>query len=193
LIEKETALLERALKPFRPVLRDKRVMLSAGEFRTLATGTLLAELGCKIVALRPFHHDHFAEVEYEKLKEISGDFAMNVANCQPFEEANLIAKLKPDLFLGHLMGNSTASKLGVATHTIYQIGLNYVGHKGVFELARRVARHLRNPAFHRQLGAHLHLPYTDQWMAGDAYRFIAPQKQSVDEIDETVAIVGAAQ
>lgn len=172
IIAREEAALQQALAPLLPALQGKRAFLSAGEFRALATATLLAELGCQIVAIRPFHHDRFAEVELEKLKEHNHDFVLNVANCQPFEEANLIARTKPDLFLGHLVGNSTASKLGVATHTIYHVGLNYVGYRGAFELARRLNRQLRNPAFHRQLAQNLKLPYTDRWMASDPFSHI---------------------
>ena len=177
LINQEEAELRVALEPFLAVLRGKRAFLSAGEFRALATANLLCELGCELVAVRPFHHDEFANVEYDKLKRNAGDIPLNIANCQPFEEANLIARLKPDLFLGHLVGNSTASKLGVATHTIYHIGLNYVGYRGAFELARRLARQLRNPAFHRNFAQNLKLPYTKRWYRSDPYVYIKTQTE----------------
>ncbi|MEI8244329.1 MAG: nitrogenase component 1 [Lentisphaerota bacterium] len=179
IIKHEERVLRKALEPFLPFFKGKRIFLSAGEYRTLATANLLVELGFEIAALRPFHHDEFAEVEYSKLVAHSKDFTLNIANCQPFEEANLLKKLKPDLFMGHLVGNSTASKLGIPTHTIYNIGLNYVGYKGVFELARRLYRHLRNPNFHRTLSVHAKLPYFDSWYAEDAFKFIktAPEQE----------------
>ncbi len=120
------------------MLAGKTVLVSAGEYRALATATLLGELGLKILAVRTFHHDEFAEAEYETLAaRAGGDLTVNVANCQPFEEANLIRRLKPDVFLGHYAGNATASKVEIATHTIYHVGLNYVGYKGAYELAGR--------------------------------------------------------
>lgn len=86
-----------------------------------------------------FHHDQFAEVEYEKLaKSSTEDYVIDIANVQPFEEANLLRRLKPDLFLGHANGNSTAAKLGIPTHVIYNTGLAYIGYKGAYEIARRV-------------------------------------------------------
>ena len=171
-IWREEFQLKRALEPFIPLFKGKRVFLSAGEYRTLATANLLAELGFEIAALRPFHHDEFAEIEYAKLLELGVDFTLNIANCQPFEEANLLKKLKPDLFMGHLIGNQTASKLGIPTHTIYNIGLNYIGYKGAFELARRLYRQLRNPSFHKRLSEHVKLPYTDAWYKEDPFKYI---------------------
>ncbi len=173
IIEREEAELAAALERFRFVFRGKRALLSAGEYRALATASALDELGLDVVALRLYHLDEFAEVEYEKLlARIGGDAIVNVANCQPFEEANLIRKLKPDIFLGHLNDNATASKLGVATHTIYHVGLNYAGYTGVYELARRLYRQLKNPAFHRRLSEHSKLPYQESWYASDPFAYI---------------------
>ncbi|HMA93943.1 MAG TPA: nitrogenase component 1 [Polyangiaceae bacterium] len=172
IVSEEEAELRAGLAPLLSTLKDKRVFLSAGEFRALATANLLCELGMNLVAVRPFHHDDFAEVEYAKLERNAGDYALNIANCQPFEEANLIRRLKPDLFLGHLAGNSTASKLGIATHTIYHIGLSYVGYGGAYQVARRLTRQLRNPALHQHFARNLSLPYRRGWYASDPYQYI---------------------
>lgn len=172
IIRDEEAKLWQALAPLLPLFKGKRAFLSAGEYRTLATANLLLELGFEIAALRPFHHDAFADVEYKKLLAKSPDFTLNIANCQPFEEASLLKKIKPDLFMGHLVGNQTASKLGIPTHTIYNIGLNYIGYKGVLELARRLHRQLRNPAFHQRLSRHAKLPYHDSWYQEDPFKYI---------------------
>jgi len=178
IIAQEEEELRVALEPLLPQLAGKRVLLSAGEFRALATANLLCELGLTLVAVRPFHHDKFAEVEYAKLARNAGHFLVNIANCQPFEEANLIKRTRADIFLGHLAGNSTASKLGIATHTIYHIGLNYVGYRGAYEVARRLSRQLRNPAFHCQLSRHLQLPYQNGWYRAETFRYIKPNKTS---------------
>lgn len=176
IVAREEAELRFALERFRPVLEGKTVLVSAGEYRALATATLLSELGLKILAVRTFHHDEFAEAEYETLAARAGDgVTLNVANCQPFEEANLIRRLEPDVFLGHYAGNATASKLGVATHTIYHVGLNYIGYKGAYELAARLYRQLKNPAFHRRLAAHATLPYRKSWYAAEPFAYIRNQ------------------
>jgi nitrogenase molybdenum-iron protein alpha chain len=117
-----------------------------------------------------FHHDEFAEDEYGKLAATAKtDYTINVANVQPFEEANLLKRVKPDLFLGHVNGNSTAAKLGIPTHTIYNTGLAYIGYRGAFEVARRLHRTLKNPAFNRNLSVWATLPYSRKWYESDPF------------------------
>jgi nitrogenase molybdenum-iron protein alpha chain len=173
LIAQETTELEKALAKYRPFFKGKRVLISAGEFRALATANLLIDLGFEIVGIRSFHHDEFANVEYEKLLKSAGDnLAINIANVQPFEEANLLTALKPDLFLGHWNGNSTATKLGIPSHVIYNTGLTYLGYRGVFDLARRLYRQMTNPAFNKNLHRYSHLPYKKDWYAKNPYSYI---------------------
>jgi len=130
-------------------------------------------LGFDIVGIRSFHHDEFANVEYEKLlKNIGGNVAVNIANVQHFEEANLLNTIKPDLFLGHWNGNSTASKLGIPSHVIYNTGLAYIGYRGVFELARRLYRQMANPAFNKNLSKYTKLPYKQDWYGKNPYSYI---------------------
>jgi nitrogenase molybdenum-iron protein alpha chain len=172
LISTETTRLTEALVRYRNYFKGKKVFVNAGEFRALATAGLLAELGFTVVGVRSFHHDEFANPEYEKLYHAAGDMVFNIANCQPYEEANLLKKLKPDLFLGHWNGNATAAKLGIPAHGIYNTGLSYIGYRGAFELARRLYRQLSNPAFARNLGAYVRLPYRESWYGQDPFTYI---------------------
>lgn len=173
LIAAEEAELQAALAELKPAFAGKKVFVSAGEFRALSTAILLAELGFEVVAVRSYHHDAFADGEYDKLAAVTaGDFTLNIANCQPFEEANLIRKLKPDVFLGHMNGNATAAKSGVATAVIYNIGLQYLGYQGVYQLARRLHRQLANPGFNRNLSRWVSLPYQAGWYDQDAFTYI---------------------
>jgi nitrogenase molybdenum-iron protein alpha chain len=173
IIEYEEAELKSALTEFRPLFEGKKVFISAGEFRALATARLLEELGFQIVGIRSFHHDEFAEVEYEKLAQSTKeDYVIDIANVQPFEEANLLRRLKPDLFLGHANGNSTAAKLGIPTHVIYHTALAYIGYKGVYEIARRLHRQLKNPIYNRKLADNVRLPYREEWYGASPFTYI---------------------
>ncbi len=175
LIGEEVRELKAALEEFLPVFKGKRVFIGAGEFRALATAGLLYELGFEVVGIRSYHHDEFANSEYDKLAATIGpELPVNIANAQPFEEANLLKKLKPDLFLGHWNGNGTASKLGIATHVIYNTGLSYIGYKGVYELAKRLYRQLSNTSFNKKLSKYVRLPYTGQWYEENPYKYIKP-------------------
>lgn len=173
IIAQEERELRDALAEFRPLFEGKKVFISAGEFRALATARLLEEIGFTVVGIRSFHHDRFAEVEYEKLAtSTTEDYVMDIANVQPFEEANLLKKLKPDLFLGHANGNGTAAKLGIPTHVIYNTGLAYIGYKGVYEIARRLYRQLSNPIYNRKLADNVRLPYRDEWYGNSPFAYI---------------------
>jgi nitrogenase molybdenum-iron protein alpha chain len=172
-IEQETAELKSALAQFEPVFAGKRAFVSAGEIRSFVTAGLLTELGFEIAGIRSFHHDEFADVEYRKLAaKTEKDYVVNIANAQPFEEANLLRKLKPDIFLGHWNGNSSAAKLGIPASVIYNTGLNFVGYKGVFEIARRLYKQLTNTAYNRKLAAHVRLPYREGWYGEDAFKYL---------------------
>jgi nitrogenase molybdenum-iron protein alpha chain len=182
LIAAEEAELKKALDEFRPLFTGKTVFISAGEFRALATARLLEEIGFEVVGIRSFHHDEFADVEYEKLAaSAKSDYVVDIANVQPFEEANLLKRLKPDLFLGHHNGNMTAAKLGIPTHVIYNTDLSYIGYRGVYEIARRLHRQLKNPSYNRNLSENLRLPYSDNWYAAEPFSYINTRGRAVNE------------
>lgn len=182
LIANEEAELRDALSEFRPLFEGMRVFVSAGEFRALATARLLEEIGFEVVGIRSFHHDGFAEGEYDKLAaSAKSDYVVDIANVQPFEEANLLNRLKPDLFLGHVCGNMTAAKLGIPTHVIYNTGLAYIGYRGVYEIARRLYRQLSNPVFNRNLAENLRLPYSGKWYQSEPFSFINTRGRAANE------------
>ena len=182
LIAAEEAELQAALAEFRPLFAGKRVFVSAGEFRALATANLLGELGFELVGIRSFHHDAFAEGEYAKLAAATReDYVIDIANIQPFEEANLLKRLKPDLFLGHTCGNATAAKLGIATHVIYNTGIAYIGYRGVYEVARRLWRQLRNPVYNSRLSRYAQLPYKEKWYGAEPFSYINTRGGTVNE------------
>jgi nitrogenase molybdenum-iron protein alpha chain len=190
LIAREEAELDEALKRYRDFFKGKRVFISAGEFRALSTANLLHDLGFEIAGIRSFHHDDFANVEYEKLlKTAGGEITINIANVQPFEEANLLNALKPDLFLGHWNGNSTATKLGIPSHVIYNTGLAYIGYRGAFELARRLYRQLVNPAFNAKLSKYVRLPYKEDWYGRNPFAYIKSNLDTPDNFDGKEASV----
>lgn len=164
--------LRAGLAEFLPLFKGKRVFLSAGEYRSLATASLLKELGFAIAGIRSFHYDEFAEVELEKLRADGDDFTWSVANVQPFEEANLLRRVKPDLFLGHWHGNNTAVRLGIPAHVIYNTAYGYIGYKGAYDLAKRLYRKLQNSSFTDRLARYASLPYKESWYAADPFSHI---------------------
>jgi len=65
--------------------------------------------------------------------------------------------------VGHVGGNASPAKQGLPVFPVFGPGANYMGYSGIFEIARRIARIVRNPMFNRNLGTHVRLPYSDSW------------------------------
>jgi nitrogenase molybdenum-iron protein alpha chain len=172
IIKSETDELNRALEPLLPHLHGKTAMLSAGEIRTLATAVLLQELGMEIVAVRPYHYDKFGVAEIEKLEKINPKIRINVATAQPFEAVNLIYRIKPDVYIGHNSDNVWAAKCGVSILPIYGTNSIYNGYAGVYDVARRLKRHLKNPSFNEHLAKHVRQPYKENWYSENPFKYI---------------------
>jgi len=170
-IAQETKLLEEALEPYRALFKGKRVVIGGGEIRVVANAELLTYLGFQVVGMRAYHYDQFADEMLEEVAE-SDKVPFNVATGQPFEQANLLANLKPDLYVGHVNNNGWAGKQGIPVLPIFHQSNIFLGYTGVFEFARRLARVLRNSSFNRNLGENTKLPYFENWYEKDAFSYI---------------------
>ena len=171
-IETEEAELKKALEPLLPVFKDKKVFVSTGEIRAGAQACMLEnDLGMKVVGIRAHHYDQFGEIVFDHFKD-RDDVTINVAANQPFEQVNLLKRLKPDLYLGHGSSNVWAARQGIPVLPIYGPNNSYLGYKGIFEVASRLERVLENPEYYKTLGETTELPYTDDWYDKDAYSYI---------------------
>jgi len=173
-IEEETKKTLKAVEKYIPYLKGKKVFLSAGEFRALVTGLLVQELGMEVVGLRAYHHDHFGDEFYPKLVEAQKgkDFVVDIANFQPFELINILHKVKPDLFIGHVSDNLSAAKLGLPAATIFRVFDYYVGYRGFYEFAKKMTRVLKNPAFNKKLSENVTHPYKNNWYDENPFKYI---------------------
>ncbi|HEY3426666.1 MAG TPA: nitrogenase component 1 [Negativicutes bacterium] len=171
-----------AVAKYRPALEGKKVFLSAGEFRALVTGGLFQELGLEVAGVRSYHHDHFGRDFYDKLvqRQKGKNFPVDIANFQPFELTNLLKKIKPDLFVGHVNDNIWAARLGLPTVTIFRIFDSYIGYQGFYDVAKKTARILRNSSFNRHLSENTQNPYKPEWYEQNPFAFIKLQ-QALEE------------
>lgn len=170
-IDQEVKLLEEALEPYRAIFKGKKVLIGGGEIRVVANAELLTYLGLEVVGLRAYHYDQFGD-EMLGEQEIVQQIPFNVATGQPFEQANLNANLKPDIYMGHVGTNVWAAKQGIPVLPLFQPSQLFLGYTGIFEVARRLARILRNPSFNRNLGENVKLPYFESWYEKDAFSYI---------------------
>jgi nitrogenase molybdenum-iron protein alpha chain len=94
---------------------------------------------------------------------------VDVANMQPFEQVNLLHKLKPDVFIGVA---TWASKLGYPTTHVLDMKRPTMGYDGILYLGEKISEELSNPGFNKKLAAHVRLPYKDSWYESDPFKFI---------------------
>lgn len=144
----------------------------------MVTGLLIQELGMEVIGLRAYHHDHFGDEFYPKLVEAQEgrDFVVDIANFQPFELMNILQKVKPDLFIGHVSDNLSAAKLGLPAATIFRVFDYYVGYRGFYEFAKKMTRVLKNPAFNKKLSENVVHPYKNNWYEENPFKFIKAVK-----------------
>ncbi|MBW4080700.1 nitrogenase component 1 [Paenibacillus sp. S150] len=175
LIAAETAELEKALEPYKAQFKGKTAFITGGEVRILTTAELLHNLGMEILGLRGYHFDKYGEhLLDEYLEDVPGSeqTIFNVGAGQVFEQANLLTKIIPDLFVGHIGVNGSAAKQGFPIFPLFGQSDDYLGYKGVYEVAARVSRILKNPAFNRNLRSNTRLPYRESWYEQDPFSYI---------------------
>jgi nitrogenase molybdenum-iron protein alpha chain len=171
LIEKEDAALNAALEPYRAALKGKRAYVSGGEIRIFVTAELIKDLGMEIAGLKGHHIDGFVRPVMDDL-EVSGDTYINIASQHPFEQANLIRKLKPDVILMHIGSGNITAKHGIPVLPLFNPGNNYMGYTGAFEIAYRLRRVMSNGRFNRNIQKYCPLPYRQTWYDKEVFAYI---------------------
>lgn len=169
-IATEEAEVRKALQPLLPALQGKRTFVSAGEIRAGAQAILFREdLGMEVLAVRAHHYDQYGDVLFQDLDD---QLPVNVGASQPFEQLNLLNRLKPDIYVGHLGGNVWTAKLGIPVLPIFGPNNNYMGYQGLHEVATRLNRVLRNPRYYTTLGKTTKLPYKQSWFESSPFKYI---------------------
>lgn len=169
IIAREHERLEPLVKEIRNRLEGKRVFICGGTGRSFAAAALIDDFGMELVGLETPTYDADAQTDIEYLTGVHGDFALDIANMQPFEQVNLVKKLKPDVFIGV---PEWAAKLGIPTTHVLDMKRPTMGYDGLLYLGRKMADQLENPGFNVKLAQHVRLPYKDSWYDEDAFKYI---------------------
>lgn len=169
IIAREHERIEPLVKKIRQRLEGKRIFICGGTGRSFAAAALVDDFGMKLVGLETPTYDEDAQADIEYLNGIHKDFVVDIANMQPFEQVNLLQKLKPDCFLGV---PDWAAKLGYPTTHVLDGKRPTMGYDGLIYLGNKIADQLSNPGFNRKLAAHTRLPYRDSWYQEDAFKYI---------------------
>ena len=169
IIAREHERIEPLVAKIRSRLEGKRVFICGGTGRSFAAAALIDDFGMQLVGLETPTYDGDAQVDVEYLNGIHKDFVIDVANMQPFEQVNLVKKLRPDAFIGV---PDWAAKLGIPTTHVLDGKRPTMGYDGLLYLGNKIADQLSNPGFNKKLAAHVKLPYRDSWYEKDAFQFI---------------------
>jgi len=169
IISREHERIEPLVKKLRDRLQGKRVFICGGTGRSFAAAALIDDFGMELVGLETPTYDDDAQVDIEYLNGIHKDYVVDIANMQPFEQVNLINKLKPDAFIGV---PEWAAKLGIPTTHVLDGKRPTMGYDGLLFLGNKIADQLENPGFNKKLSKHAKLPYKDSWYEENAFKYI---------------------
>ena len=169
IIAKEHARVLPEIEKIKNRLQGKRVFICGGTGRSFAAAALIDDFGMKLVGLETPTYDDDAQLDIEYLNGIHKDFVVDIANMQPFEQINLVKRLKPDVFIGV---PAWAAKLGIPTTHVLDMKRPTMGYDGILYLGNKIADQIENPGFNVKLSKHARLPYRDSWYDEDPFKYI---------------------
>lgn len=168
-IEEQHKEIAEELASIRKQTEGKRVFICAGTGRGVAAASLIEDFGMKLVGIQTPTYEEALIENFERLEKLHGsDFIIDVAIMQPYEQANLVKKLKPDFFIG--MSN-WVSKLGITSTHILEAKRPTFGYKGLIYLGRKIQNSIENPSFNIKLTQHKKLPYKDSWYSENVFKY----------------------
>lgn len=170
-VEKEHARILPEIEKIKSRLQGKRVFICGGTGRSFAAAALIDDFGMKLVGLETPTYDDDAQLDIEYLNEIHGDYVIDIANMQPFEQVNIVNRLKPDVFIGVA---SWSARLGIPTTHVLDMKRPTMGYDGILYLGNKLADQIENPGFNKKLAAHARLPYKKTWYDSNPFKFIKP-------------------
>ncbi len=169
IMEREHTRIQPLVDAIRKRLQGKRVFICGGTGRSFAAAALIEDFGMELVGLETPTYDHDAQDDIEYLNGIHRNFVVDIANMQPFEQVNLVNKLKPDVFIGV---PEWAAKMGIPTTHVLDMKRPTMGDDGLLYLGNKIADQLENPGFNVKLAKHVKLPYKAGWYEEDAFKYI---------------------
>ena len=169
IVESEHKRIEPLVNQIREKLQGKRIFICGGTGRSFAAAALISDFGMELVGLQTPTYDADAHVDIDYLNSLQKNYVVDIANMEPFEQANMLKKLKPDCFLGV---PTTAHKLGIPTTHVLDGKRPTLGYDGLVYLGNKMIDQLSNPGFNVNLAANTKLPYRESWYKEDAFKYI---------------------
>lgn len=141
-------------------LRGVRVCLGLPTATAFAVADLVRELGGEVVGITVDQIDRRHGSRLVELQRITPNLQLHVAADQPFEESNILRRLRPGLYVGGAGTLVQAAHLGIPAVSPDRTPL--IGYRGVTAFAHAAARALKNSSFVTALAGNGQ-PYLDAW------------------------------
>jgi nitrogenase molybdenum-iron protein alpha chain len=171
-IEREYERIRPQIERIRERLQGKRVFLCGGTGRSFAAAALIDDFGMKLIGMETPTYDEAAHFDIEHLINIHGNFVVDIANMQPFEQVNLVNRLKPDVFIGI---GAWSGKFGIPTTHVLDGKRPTMGYTGLAYLGEKIAAQIENPSFNVNLSRYGTHPYKKSWFESDPFKFIVKE------------------
>lgn len=153
------------LKPLleRPDCRNSKVYVNLPAAAAFAVSGLLTELGASVIGLTVDHIDELHRAALAEIAERQPELSIHVAQGQSFEQANILRRLEPHVYIGRAADAVWAAKCGVAAIAVEQLPI--MGYRGVAAVFRQLRKALLNRSFAENLKNNATLPYQKSWYA----------------------------
>jgi nitrogenase molybdenum-iron protein alpha chain len=140
-------------------LSGLKIYISLKTSTVISLISLIRELGGEVVGITI---DEIDKINKSKLEELKYDLQVHVASGQLFESANILNKIKPDIYIGEKGKTAWVSKLGIIPISIENVAL--YGFDGGKKLVNLVSKNLKNKEFINNIAENHSLPYKDTWL-----------------------------
>jgi nitrogenase molybdenum-iron protein alpha chain len=170
------AFIERERQQYLPLvaelrkrLEGKTAVICGGTGRSFAGAALIDDFGMKLVGMTTPIYDDNVQADMKALNELYGSFTVDIGNMMPFEQVNMLKKLKPDIFIGVPIW---AARLGLPTTHVLDIKRPTMGYRNLVYLGNKIAFNLENPGYNKKIATYSALPYKQSWYESDPFKFI---------------------
>lgn len=169
-LKSEKERVEPEIERMKKTLAGKKAFICAGSSRSTAAARLIQDFDMQLVAIQTPHYDEVVAPKIGKLIEEYGeDFVIDISSLQPFEQANLINRLKPDLFIGL---SNWAIKQGIPTTHVLDSKHVTMGYQGLLFLGQRMEDALLNSGLNKKLAEHRPLRYKESWYEENPFKYL---------------------
>lgn len=147
-----------------------RVFVSLPAPQAFAFADLLAEFGLVLAGLKLPSYSGVDDAALSQLAARLPQLPLLVGEGQPFEEVNLLQRLRPSIYIGRGVNSSHVLRLGIPTLDLDRIPLH--GYLGAERVAGEILRCLSNPALARFLGDGAETNYKASWLSRSTHWYV---------------------